>query len=534
MNTPVSIHTALAADMKLLPPTVSVSLNNEGLLPVTSLNNPIAVTFPVWAIVALNTSYQLLWDQRPIGLVKLIQADDKPGDILTLDIPVEVLTAGEHQLAYRLLNLENGVQTDSPSTPIKIDRTAPGDPLLAPILFPTSVANGLTADELQALGNVLPGTIAGYTGMQEGDVIRTYWGGVAGPVAVVGKNDMGLKRVMVDFSEAFLLDVGDVEAAVYYTVTDLAGNLSMDAQPVPVVLQLQTLPELPFPVVREANGDTLDPVDAARGATVVVGASAQLASGDRVMVQWSGPKGSDARERRINAEEAGKEIALAFSSALVEINAGEKVDIFYSIYRSHGGEQRSATLTLQILQSSQELVFDTSPVILDGKVYIIPQSSVLPAFPANATVRRVASGGQPPYRYSSSDENIAFVDDTGLASVRGNGLAAITVTDTNGRTKSYPLTVTGVTHCLGLGGGNHAQISAAATRQAARLPSKAELDQVYAAFGNRWPIGNFSYWSTTVVAQNLLGHKWYATKNLVTGSDIKLKYSSQALGVGLR
>lgn len=534
MNTPVSIHTSNAPHVSLVTPTVAVSLNSEGLLPVTALNAPIAVTFPVWPVVVLNTSYQLLWDQRPIGLVKSIQADDKPGDILTLDIPVDVLTAGEHQLAYRLENLENGVQTDSPSTPIKIDRTAPGDPLLAPILFPASVENGFTADELLALGNVLPGMIAGYQGMQEGDVIRTYWGGVAGPVAVVGKDDMGLKRVMVDFSQAFLHDIGDVEAQVYYTVTDLAGNLSMDAQAIRVVLQLQTVPDLPFPVVKEANGNTLDPVDAANGATVLVGAGAQLASGDRVVIEWLGPKGSDSKEKRIDAGEAGKELALAFSSALVEINAGEKVEIFYSIYRGNGGEQRSATLTLQILQSSQELVFDTSPVILGGKVYIIPQSSILPAFPANTTVQRVASGGQPPYRYSSSDQNIAFVDDTGETSVRGNGLVAITVTDANGSTKSYPLTVTGVIHCLGLGGGNHAQISATAALQGARLPSKTELNEVHAAFGNRWPMGNFSYWSTTVAAQNLVGHKWYASKNLVTGSDGKLKYSGSALGVGLR
>ncbi len=533
MNNSIAINIPDVPDTTLLPPTVAVSLNSEGLLPVSALNAPIAVTFPVWAIVVPNTSYQLLWDQQPIGLVKLIQADDKPGELLTLDIAVDVLNAGQHQLAYRLVNLENGVQTDSLPAPITIDRTAPGDPLLAPMLFPASVENGLTTDELQVLGNVLPGTIAGYRDMQEGDVIRTYWGGVTGPTVVVGRNDMGLKRVMVNFSQAFLLAIGDVEAAVYYTVTDLAGNLSMDAQSIGVLLQLQPVPDLPLPVVKEADGATLDP-DAAQGATVLVGAGARLAVGDRVVVEWLGPKGGDSKEKRINAGEAGQEIALAFPSALVEVNAGETVEIFYSIHRSNGGEQRSATLTLQILPGSTELVFDTSPVILNGKAYIIPQSSVLPVLPANSAVQRVASGGQPPYRYSSSDENIAFVDDTGLASVRGNGLAAITVIDANGRTKSYPLTVTGVIHCLGLGSGNHTQITAAARSKGVRLPSKAELDQVHAAFGNRWPMGNSRYWSTSVVAQNLLGHKWYAGKNLVTGSDVKLKHSAQALGVGLR
>lgn len=535
MNPTVIEHAFHTPDLNLAPPTVPVILDSEGLLPVDALNGPVVVTFPVWAVVVPNTSYQLLWDRHPIGLVKLIQADDKPGDILTLEIPMEALTSGEHQLAYRLVNLENGVQADSHPTPIKIDRSAPGDPLLGPMLFPASVQDGLTAAELEALGNVLRAQIAGYRDMQEGDVIRTYWGGVAGPQVTVSKDDMGLKRVMVDFSRAFLQGIGDVEAAVYYTVTDLAGNLSMDAESTRVLLQLQTLPDLPLPVVREANGDNLDPVDAAKGATVLVGASAQLSRGDRVVVEWLGPKGSDSKERRITAAEAGRELALVFSSALVAINVGEKVDIFYSIYRSSGSEQRSATLTLKIVENSPGLVFDTSPVLLDGRVYLLPHhTAILPTFPANTTVQRVASGGRPPYRYSSSDEKIAFVDDSGLASVRGNGLAAITVTDADGETKSYPLTVTGVIHCVGLGGGKHAQMSAAAANQGGRLPSKAELDHLHATYGNRWPMGNAWYWSTTVVAQNLLGYKWYANKNLVTGGDFKVKDIDRALGVALR
>ena len=504
-----------------------------GLLPVECLDTPVSVQLAVWPAARPGFTYQLLWDGNKFGQIKTIN-NEPPGEILTLEIDPSLLLEGVHEVAYRVTNPISEVSNNSLSTPIKIDRSAPGDPLLAPILFPVSVQDGLTAAELEAMGNVLPGQIAGYQDMQEGDVIRTYWGGVAGPVAVVGKDDMGLKRVMVDFSQAFLHGIGDIEAAVYYTVTDLAGNLSMDAQSTRVLLQLQTLPDLPLPVVREANGDNLDPVDAANGATVLVGVSAQLGLGDRVVVEWLGPKGSDSKEKRISAGEAGKELALVFSSALVAINVGEKVDILYSIYRNNGVEQRSPTLTLQVGEAPQDLVFDTSPVILDGKVYLIPLSAVLPAFPPNTTVQRAASGGQPPYRYSSSDEKIAVVDDTGLASVRGNGLAAITVTDAKGASRTYPLTVTGVIHCIGLGGGKHAQMSAAAANQGGRLPSKAELDHLHAVYGSRWPMGNAWYWSTTVLAQNLLGFKWYANKNLVTGGDFKVKDIDRALGVALR
>ena len=102
----------------LIPPTVAMSLNDEGLLPVDALTSPVTVTFPVWDAVRLNTSYQLLWDEDPMGAVKLVQEGDMPGDILTLDIPVDALTSGDHRLAYRLVNLINGVYGDSQSTPI--------------------------------------------------------------------------------------------------------------------------------------------------------------------------------------------------------------------------------------------------------------------------------------------------------------------------------------------------------------------------------------------------------------------------------
>ncbi|WP_122666610.1 Ig-like domain-containing protein [Pseudomonas viridiflava] len=636
----VSTTDTLAGDSNLVPPTVDISLNNEGLLPVSALTSPVTVTFPAWSAVVPNTSYRLLWDKTPIGVTKLINEDDQPGDILTLDIPVAALTDGKHSLAYRLVNLENSVQTDSQVSPVEIDRTAPGNPLLAPIILPPAIQNGLTSAELQALGNVLPGKIAGYSDMKEGDVIRTYWGTVEGPIAFVGKDDMGLQRVMVDFTREFLESIGDIEAPVYYTVTDLAGNLSNDAQAVRVKLQLQVLPELPLPVVKEAQGDTLDPVDASNGATVVVGASAQSGSGDRIEVTWRGPNASDSKEKTITDGEAGRDLEIPFSAALVEANKGQTVLISYSIKRANGSTQTSGILRLKIqaglarlpaptmdtvgpdglltpsnipesgatvrvsypemssgdsvfvrwegtshydtpaqvigadaqlqfnipkayivqsiggsasatytvtragtavvsaplwMRVQQGIQFDTSPVTLNGKIYLIPASpELLPSFPPHTTVRRTASGGLEPYTYRSSDNQVAQVDATGMTSVRGKGTATISVTDARGQTASYHVSVTGVIHCLGLGSGSFAQMNDAASAKGARLPSSDELNQIFNTFGSQWPLGNGNYWSSTVAAQNLVGMKWYFVKNLVTGSNYKLKYHNTSLGVAIR
>jgi hypothetical protein len=624
----------------LTSPTVTVSLNSEGLIPVESLTTPVEVTFPVWEGVTLMTSYQLVLDSLTVGSAKLIGSDDKPGDILTLHIPVDALTNGKHALSYRLVNLENGSTSDSAAVPLEIDRTPPGAPQLAPIIFPASVQDGLTSAELEEMGNLLTGEVAGYQDMKEGDVVRSYWGTVDGPVAIVGKDDMGLKRVSVKFSRDFLQSLGDGDSAVYYTVTDLAGNLSIPSQEVRVKLQLSVLPELPVPVLKEAVGGVLDPADTALGATVVVATSAQLRRGDRVAVHWTGPKGSDSKERLITDNEAGKELAVVFSTALVEVNKGQTVTIAYAVTRTSGSEQTSDTVAVQILGGESllpaptmdtvgpdgllipsnipdsgatvrvayagmssgdsvvvqwkgvsdydtpaqvaagdgelqfnvpkafisqstggsasvaytvtrasntrtsaplwmrvgaSLVFDSSPVTLNGKVYLIPAvPHVLPAFPANTTVQRAATGGQPPYVYTSSDSAVAEVDATGLTSARGKGAATITVTDAKGETASYPVSVTGVIHCVGLGSGNFSQIYAAAGKQGARIPNLDELNQIFNSYGSRWPLGNSVHWSTTVAAQNLVGMKWYFVKNLVTGGNDKLKYHYAALGVGIR
>ncbi|KFE55679.1 hypothetical protein IV01_11495 [Pseudomonas syringae] len=588
----------------------------------------------------MDTSYQLLWDGNPIGDIKLVAEDDKPGDILTLEIPVDALINGDHRLAYRLVNLENGVISDSQTTPIQIDRTAPGNPLIAPIIFPTSIQNGLTSAELEDMGNVLMGLIASYNDMKEGDVVRSYWGAVEGPVAIVDKDDMGLKRVELEFSREFLESIGDIEAAVYYTVTDLAGNLSMDSQAIQVKLLLLVLPELPLPVVKEANGDLLDPADAVNGATVLIGASAELRSGDRVIVQWNGPRGSDSKEKVITAPDAGKDLEVLFSAVLVDANSGQTVSIDYRLIRANGSEQASAALALKIqpglaqlpapqmdsvgpdgilipsnipesgatvrvryegmssgdhvfvswqgadayqtpgqvvgaevellfnvpkvfinqsiggsasvtytvtragtglvstplfLQVSQGLTLDPSPVTLSGKIYLIPASpELMPAFPAGTTVKRTASGGQAPYSYRSSNPLVAQVDHEGLASVRGNGTATISVSDATGETRSYQVIVTGVIHCVGLGNDKFSQTSAAAASQGLRIPSADELNQIYNTYGNRWPMGNAIYWSSTALAQNLAGMKWYSTKNLVTGANFKVFEHKTALGVGIR
>ncbi|RRV05671.1 hypothetical protein EGJ27_17835 [Pseudomonas sp. v388] len=636
-----SLHSKLTKfiDENLTPAKVDVALNADGLLPVSSLTSPIRVTFPAWAAVMAGIRYQLLWDDTLVGEEKVVAPGTRPGDTLFLHIPVEVLSEGKHSLSYQLTNPENGSTSEAPPSPIEVDLTPPGSPILAPVLFPDLIRDGLTSDELDGLNNVLPGTIASYQGMKEGDTIRTYWNRIPGPTAVVSRDDMGLRRVVIGFQRTFLEGIGDIEAPVHYTVADLAGNLSMVSEPVSVKLQLSVVPPLPAPRIKEANGDILDPVNAPDGATVVVDASAALRVGDRVFVVWQGPKGYGDKDLIITEAQAGKALAVVFAPNLVTDNAGESVQVVYGVYRVNGVVQRSPTVIVKILASLTELPaprmdtvgadgvvnlslipdsgatirvrypdlgaqdrvvvnwrgassydtpeqvggagelsfnlpkallvatanaaaivtytvtrggtarvsaplgltvrsglqLDTSPVTLGGKVYLLPGTpDLLPDFPTGTSIQRVASGGQAPYTYASSNTLIAKVDANGLTTVRGNGKATISVTDAAGDHKSFEVTVTGVIHCLGVGKGSLAQMTAAAAGQGGRIPSITELKEIYITYGSRWPMGNGNYWSSTVAAESLVGMKWYFVKNLVTGMDFKLLHHNASLGVAIR
>jgi hypothetical protein len=402
-------------------PTVAVVLDEHGLLPVNVLNEPLIVTFSAWPDVTAGEIYQLLWDDTPAGPRESIIEECKPGDILTLGLPANELTEGQHKLAYRVTNPENGLESDSLHIQIRIDKTAPGSPQLAPIIFPNLIHDGLTSSELESLGNVLTGEIAGYNGIARDDVIRTYWGNFEGPITFVNADDMGLNRVMVQFPRALLEQVGDGEASVHYTVTDLAGNLSMASESVSVTLQLSVITPLPNPTLKEAVGDTLDPANTTEGATVVIDTSAQLKSGEKITVGWKGPKASDEKEKVVTVAEAGKTLEVTFASVLVSANDGQKVEVSYQVARASGIVQDSETVSFDVLSAQLDLPAPTMDTVgADG----IVRPSLIPESGATVRVRYpgLAAGDLVKVRWSG-----ATVEDSAVQAVDGQTQLAFTV-----------------------------------------------------------------------------------------------------------
>lgn len=364
--------------------------------------------------------------------------------------------------------------------------------------------------------------------LNEGDLLRFSWEGPKGSdrkEKLIEKEE-ALKPAEIVFASS-LVSINDGQTVdVSYSVTRTSG-IVQDSDIVSLRI-LSAVLELPAPTM-----DTVGPDGILRPSLIPEsGGSVRVSypdstAGDLVMVRWMGTVLEDTPAQTIGAEPT---LTFNVSKAAILASEGTTATLHYYVQRAGVGRE-SEKLALTVTSA---LEFDTSAVVLSGKVYLLPGTpELLPTFPTGTTVKRVATGGKPPYVYHSSDVQIAQVDTEGLVTVRGKGGATITATDAAGESKAYSVSVTGVIHCVGVGSGNLTQVSNAATAIGARIPNIQELIEIYNAYKGRWPMGKGLYWSSTV-AKTVLGAKWYYAKDLNTGKDYKYLHVNGALGVAIR
>ncbi|MCK9732505.1 hypothetical protein [Pseudomonas syringae] len=292
LPTPVSISGNRHRNLNLVlaAPDIAVAFHDQdtpGLIPVAEASQTLTVDLVVWPAALPSYTYQLLFNSIATGPQKLILPSHAPGDPLHLEIPAELLLEGFHDVAYVVVNPINQVEQRSEIFRIQIDRTAPGAPELAAIQFPAEIQNGLTAAELDQLGGQLDVQIPGYTGMAKHDRILTRWGDIVGPTAVVNETDMGLDKVSVTFTRAFLQTLGEEEKQVCYQVIDRAGNPSILSNTVAVKLRLNDLPsDYPAPVIDQAVGDLIDYLEAQAGVLVDIPHYPGAAALDSIQLFW--------------------------------------------------------------------------------------------------------------------------------------------------------------------------------------------------------------------------------------------------------
>ncbi|MDY7561017.1 hypothetical protein QN382_06385 [Pseudomonas sp. 10B1] len=202
-------------------PTVPAA-EPDGLIKVADLQSDIVVHLPVWRGAISLDSYQLLVNGLTIGdPVQLPTPLPDVGSLLTRLIPIatELMNDGNYSIAYRTISFPGQNIFDSEMTVIKIDRTAPGAALLAPIIFPNIT-----------FGDSLAGLIPGYAGMGRGDRIQTVCNGVHGPVILVEPENLTTSLIKIQFDKAFLLSFETDKLVINYSITDRAGNVSITSK----------------------------------------------------------------------------------------------------------------------------------------------------------------------------------------------------------------------------------------------------------------------------------------------------------------
>ncbi|WP_256261573.1 hypothetical protein [Pseudomonas gingeri] len=294
----------------LIAPRVEQAAPEDGLLPVGELGSPLSVSLPLWPNARPDERYQLTWNNVLIGEPIQLTAPLQPGDILYAHIPLSTLAVeGSYQLGYQITSGSGAITCLSPTTPLVIDRSPPGGTLLAAFILPPVARDGLTNNELIALGNQLTVTVPGYFDMQWGDVIQSYWGEHVGPSHTVCADQLGSDKVRLSVDRSFLEHLGNGEFAVAYSVRDRAGNTSVRSQAILLKLQLQQAPaNLQAPLALQLENGQVHDAQARIGVKIAVPTYQHVAIGDEICVLWNGERA--AARRIITAHELDKPLLL--------------------------------------------------------------------------------------------------------------------------------------------------------------------------------------------------------------------------------
>lgn len=211
----------------LAPPIVPMA-HADGLLNISALENPIPVEVQVWEAAEPGYYFQLVLDEVPLGNIRVITADDRAGDMMTVFLDEALLDhEGMYALGYKTTSPNTQVSDYSPTISLIVDRTRPGATLLAPLIFPTAT-----------FGDQLVGLLPGYAGMEPGDIIQTLLNGVAGPAHQVQADELTLRPIEIPFSREHLQAHAAETVSIEYVVTDRAGNVSITSLPTLVSLKL--------------------------------------------------------------------------------------------------------------------------------------------------------------------------------------------------------------------------------------------------------------------------------------------------------
>lgn len=277
-------------DPSLPLPFIPLADPEDGLIKTSDLDKDVLVQFPIWPTATASDLYYYVINgaagpKEELGVVP------PDGTIMSRVLPfTSESDDGAYVIQYGFKPVPSGVDTLSLPTPVLIDKTAPGTHQLGYMDFPDVAKDGLTLQELSDMGDVLVGSIFGYSDLKRGDIIQTYWGSVTGPTVTLDGMEDGTAPIEVPFPKTFLTSLPSPAGATWYTVTDRAGNVSGKSREVTIPLFLtEVTPGLPAPVVDDSDR-VIDYQEARAGVEVKIPSSSFLEEGDQITLHWGSEK----------------------------------------------------------------------------------------------------------------------------------------------------------------------------------------------------------------------------------------------------
>jgi hypothetical protein len=267
---------------------------------------------------------------------------------------LQPIAQGRARLKYRV-NKPSGNTLRSKSLPLKIV----GSPMELPL--PRVPAAEQNNGVLNPASRNVQAEVPPYYFMAAGNDVHLFWMGKTDSGANV-MHDQLISVVEEDIGSQISFQIPDEKVKplaggsveVYYTVNTF-GRAFFRSPSLRLTVSEDPVIPLPLPSIKEVVNDILDPANTARGATVIVDASASLRAGDQVRVTWKSPKGDDHKDKVVSDNDVGKALSVVFSSVLVNANLGELVSVSYQIVRVNGVVQDSGVYTVRVESSLPDL-----------------------------------------------------------------------------------------------------------------------------------------------------------------------------------
>ncbi|MDD1015414.1 hypothetical protein [Pseudomonas rubra] len=284
--------TSHSRTLSTLPAPIVSPIEADGLILTANLARGLDVTIAEYEILGFDP--EDIIDILVNGVAQFenirVPFDHPPGSFPVVRTLTREQLGGDgvRRITYRVYN-----QNDSFSLAqdVIVDTLDPAlnNPPPSPLLPEDLVGTEVTAEYLEANGDVLTLDVIRYADPKPGDRWALFMGVQSGPIkvgAVVPDEGGGRAYFSIDVPRVDLETLPGGYTPIWLKLTDRAGNESQFSYPQPMVLSLAPAPEdLEAPEVPEAP---IDLADARQGVLVLVEKYTNWLSGDIVQVRWEG------------------------------------------------------------------------------------------------------------------------------------------------------------------------------------------------------------------------------------------------------